>query len=181
MVKKVLVLAGSPHKNGNSSILSDEFIRGATESGHESEKIYIKDQSIQPCLGCNTCQDINGQCIQKDGMQAIYEKLMQADVIVFASPVYFYSWTAQMKTILDRTYALEPKLQNKTFYLISAGAAPEEKYMENMTHSFKLYASCFRAGGNGIGGYLYGLNVSNPGDVKNTDVMKRAYEMGKNS
>jgi multimeric flavodoxin WrbA len=117
MGKNVLVLSASPRKGGNSDILCDEFIKGAKEAGHEMEKIYLKGMKINYCLGCFVCQQNEDKCVQKDEMNGLYEKMHEADVIVFASPVYFYTWNAQIKTVIDRTIAVESKLTNKTFYL----------------------------------------------------------------
>lgn len=112
-------------------------------------------------------------------MTGIYKKMQEADVIVFASPVYFYTWTSLMKRFVDRTFAIEKMLQNKTFYLISAGAAPEEKYMQTMIDCFRQYISCFRAGGNQEGGYVIGYGANLPKDVVGTPAMEQAYTMGR--
>jgi multimeric flavodoxin WrbA len=179
MAKNVLVLIGSPRKGGNTDHLGNEFIRGTQEAGHDTEKIYLKDKKIGGCLGCFACQRNGGRCVQKDDMDELYEKIKAADVIVFASPVYFYTWTAQMKAVIDRTVALESGLANKTFYLISTGQAPEEKYMTIMIDSFRKYIGCFRAGGNQEGGYVFGYGTDKPGDVAGTPAMEQAYLMGK--
>lgn len=179
MSKKILILEGSPRKNGNTDLMAQEFAVGATEAGHKVEKIYIKDKTIKGCLGCGACQRNGGSCVQKDDMTEIYEKIAAADAVVFACPVYFYSWTSQIKTVIDRTFAIEPTLTDTKFYMLSAGAAPELKYMENMTKTFELYISCFRAGGVENAGVVYGLGANAPGDVKNTEAMTAAYELGK--
>lgn len=179
MSKKVLILEGSARRNGNTANLSKEFERGTIENGQQVRKIYLQGLKISACLGCNHCRKNIGECVQKDDMTDINKKIMEADVVVFASPVYFYSWSAQIKAVIDRTYAIEPILKDTKFYLLSAGAAPELKYMENMTQSYKLYLSCFRAGGVCDGGVLYGLGVNAPGDVINNSAMKSAYELGK--
>lgn len=110
-------------------------------------------------------------------MQQIYDTMLQADVIVFASPVYFYSWTALMKTVIDRTFAIEKSLNHKTFYLISAGAAPEEKYMQTMLDCYHQYIGCFRGAGNTDGGYVIGYGTNMPGDVVESTAFKTAYEL----
>lgn len=179
MSKQVLVLVGSPRKKGNTDRLADEFIRGAREAGHGVEKIYLKDRKINGCLGCGACQRNGGSCVQKDDMGDIYEKWLAADVVVLASPVYFYTWSAQMKTVLDRTFAIEQQVKGTDFYLISAGAAPTEDYMSLMLESFRKYVGCFRAGGNKEGGSVFGLSTNAPGDVAGTEAMTKAYEMGK--
>ena len=179
MSKNILVLAGSPRKHGNTDRLADEFIRGAQEAGHHVEKIYLKDQKINGCLGCGACQRNGGTCVQKDDMENICEKWLAADAVVLASPVYFYTWSAQIKAVLDRTFAIEQKVKDTNFYLISAGAAPTEDYMKLMLESFRSYIGCFRAGGNKEGGYVFGLGTNAPGDVTETDAMAKAYELGR--
>lgn len=178
MSKKVLVLVGSPRKHGNTDRLADEFIRGAQESGHETEKVLLRDRKINGCLGCGACQRNGGQCVQKDDMQELYDKWLDADVVVLASPVYFYTWSSQMKAVLDRTFSIEQKVQNTKFYLLSAAAAPSEDYMNVMLESFRRYVGCFRAGGNEEGGYVFGLGTNAPGDVAGSEAMKKAYRMG---
>lgn len=178
-MSKVLILEGSVRKQGNTARLTAEFARGAKESGHTVTEIFLKEKTIGDCMGCGYCQRNGGQCIQKDSMDEIYAALQENDVIVLSSPVYFYTWTSLMKRMIDRTYAVEPFLQNKTFYLLSTGAAPEESYMKMMQDSFELYVSCFRAGGNKIGGHLFGCGTNAPDDVIKLPVMAQAYELGK--
>jgi Multimeric flavodoxin WrbA len=180
MGKKVLVLAGSPHKHGNSDRLADEFIHGASEAGHDVEKIYVKDKKVGGCLGCGACQRNDGECVQKDDMQEIYAKWLDADVVVLVSPVYFYTWSAQIKTVIDRTFAIEKKVKDTDFYLIAAGAAPSEEYMNLMLEGFEKYIGCFRAGGNKVGDHVFGVNAGKAGDVDGTLAMGKAYQMGRN-
>lgn len=180
MSKKILVLCGSPRKHGNTDLLCNEFIRGVIEVGHKPEKIIIKDLDIKGCIGCGSCRVNGGNCVQKDDMEDIYEKIYVSDVIVIASPIYFYTWTSQIKAVIDRTFAIEQNIINKIFYLISTGAAPSEDYMITMKNSFEQYVSCFRAGGNTIGGSVFAVSTNKPGDVIGTDAIIQAYEMGKN-
>jgi multimeric flavodoxin WrbA len=179
VMKKILILMGSPRKGGNTDRLCDEFINGARETGHDAEKTYLKDKKINGCLGCSACRRNGGKCVQKDDMSGLYEKMKAADVIVFASPVYFYTWNAQIKAVIDRTFALESELTNKTFYLLSAGGAPEEKYMTIMIDCFRKYISCFRAGGNQEGGYVFGYGTDKPDDIIGSPAMQQAYELGR--
>lgn len=178
MAKNVLILMGSPRKRGNTSILCDEFMRGAEEAGNRVEKINVAAKKINGCLGCNRCQDNGGTCVQKDDMAELYEKILAADVIVLASPVYFYTWTAQLKAVLDRTYAKLAAMQNKTFYMISTCMSPDESWCQMMIDSFHNYVICF---GDTVseGGYVFGYSCGAPGDVKESDAMQKAYEMGK--
>ena len=91
-MKTVLILKGSPRKNGNSALLADEFARGAADAGHKVETVLLREKEIGDCLGCAACQENGGQCVQNDDMTALCERMLEADVIVFASPVWFYTW-----------------------------------------------------------------------------------------
>ena len=102
MSKKVLILSASPRKGGNSDVLCDTFLRGATEAGHSVEKIFLRDKNIHYCTGCGVCNRTH-RCVQKDDMAEILDKMVAADVIVLATPVYFYTMDGQMKTLIDRT------------------------------------------------------------------------------
>lgn len=102
MAKNVLILSSSLRKGGNSDLLCDEFVKGVRESGHNAEKIFLKDKSINYCTGCGYCFERTGNCSQKDDMADIRDKMLSADVIVFATPVYFYTMAGQMKTLIDR-------------------------------------------------------------------------------
>ena len=155
-------------------------MQGASEAGFETDKIYIKDKQINGCIGCNVCQKNGGSCVQKDDMAEIYHKMAVADVIVLASPVYFYTWSSQMKTLLDRSFAMEQTLNNKVFYLISAGAAPTKDYMKTMQVCFEQYVECFRAGDNRIGGSVLCVSADQPGAAAGSHEERQAYELGKN-
>ncbi len=116
MSKKVLVLSASPRRGGNSDLLCDQFMKGAQEVGHEVEKIFLKDKKINYCMGCGTCYNGKKSCPQKDDMAEVLEKMIAADVIVMATPVYFYTMAAQMKTLIDRTCSSYTEI--KSFILL---------------------------------------------------------------
>lgn len=177
IMKKVLVLSGSPRIQGNSSILCDEFIRGAQEAGNVVEKIYVTKKKVGGCLGCNACYRNGGICVQKDDMSEIQEKMLDADVIVLSSPIYFYSMTSQMKAVIDRTYSFYQGLSGKTFYFIITCAAPEEGFTDTMIDSLRGFTKCVPDSVEG--GIIMGLGNNDPGDVKNTSAMENAYEMGR--
>lgn len=122
MGKKVLVLAGSPRKGGNSDLLCDAFIKGAREAGHDAGKIYVGDLKIGGCKACYACRG-TGVCFQKDDMAGVLEKMVEADIIVLATPVYFYSLSGQLKTLIDRTLPGYTKIRDKDFYFIATAAA----------------------------------------------------------
>lgn len=101
MSKHVLIISTSPRKGGNSDVLVDEFARGAQEAGNHVEKVALYDQTVGFCKGCLACQS-TGHCVIHDDANAIVEKMLTADVIVFATPIYYYEMCGQMKTMLDR-------------------------------------------------------------------------------
>lgn len=121
-MKKVLILSASPRKGGNSDLLCDAFAQGAREAGHEVEKIYVQDQKIGSCMACYGCRS-KGVCVQKDDMASILDKLVAADVIVLATPVYFYAMDGQLKTLIDRTLPRYTEIRGKDFYFIATAAA----------------------------------------------------------
>ena len=122
MAKKVVILSGSPRKGGNSDLLCDQLLNGATESGHQVEKISLREKKIGYCVACDACQKSGGRCVQQDDMAEVLEKLINADVIVMATPIYFYTMNAQMKTLIDRCYALYTQISGKEFYFIMTAA-----------------------------------------------------------
>lgn len=178
MSKKVLILSGSPHKGGNSDILCDEFLRGAQEAGNEVEKIRVAAKKVAPCSACYYCRDHGGACVHKDDMAEILQKMIEADVLVLASPVYFYSIDAQLKAVIDRTLARWLEVKNKEFYYIVT-MADEPKTSANTTLAcFRGYADCVE--GAVEKGVIIGSGVYEPGQVKDTAAVQQAYEMGKN-
>ena len=115
MSKQILIVKGSPRKNGNTSAMADAFAKGASENGNTITEVVLKDKIIGDCMGCGACQRNGGICVQKDDMKEIYEAIKKADIIVLASPVYFYTWTSLVKRMIDRTFAVELILMNKKF------------------------------------------------------------------
>ena len=142
MSKKVLILSGSLRKGGNSDLLCDEFMRGASETGNQAEKISVTEKKIGYCSACYFCRQSNGVCAKKDDMTEILQKMIDADVIVLASPVYFYSIDAQLKTVIDRTVARWTEVKNKEFYYIVTCADEEKESQERTIECFRGYADC---------------------------------------
>jgi len=178
MKKKVLVLSGSPRKGGNSDTLCDQFIRGAEESGHTTEKIYVHSQKIGFCKGCYVCKE-KGDCVQKDDMGMILDKMVNADVIVLATPVYYYSMNGQMKTLIDRAlprYYADEKISGKDFYFI-ATAAEEKDKMERTIDSLRGFTDCLPDAT--IKNVIYGEKAWQVGDIQGSIAMQEAYEAGK--
>lgn len=131
-MKNVLILSGSPRKGGNSDLLCDEFMRGAKESGNNVTKINVASKKIAPCHACYFCGEHGGECVYKDDMAEILQAMIDADVLVLASPVYFYSIDAQLKAVIDRTVARWLEVKNKEFYYIMTAADEDKSSMDTI-------------------------------------------------
>lgn len=178
MNKKVLVISSSPRKGGNSDVLCDEFVKGAQEVGNTVEKIFLKDKKINYCCACGLC-NTNGYsaCSQNDDAPEILDKMIEADVIVLATPVYFYTMCAQLKTLIDRCCAKYTKIKNKEFYYILTAADGNKKALERTVVELGGFLACLD--GANEKGVIYGTGVWQKGEVLDTGLPKQAYEMGK--
>ncbi len=175
MYKNILVLSGSPRKGGNSDMLCDRFVVGATEGGHAVEKIYLCDLRINYCMACYVCRG-NGVCVQKDDMTEILDKMVKADVIVLATSVYFYSMDGQMKTLIDRTLPRYTEIRNKGFYFI-ATAADDKGAMERTIDGLRGFTDCLPEAK--VKGVVYGAGAWQKGEIEENKAMDEAYEMGR--
>ena len=178
MSKKVLILSGSPRNGGNSDLLCDEFMRGAMEAGNEVEKIRVAAKKIAPCKGCYYCTEHNGACVCKDDMAEVLQKIIDADVLVMASPVYFYSVSAQLKAVIDRTVARWLEVRNKEFYYIVTMAGEPIESADTTIACLRGYADCVE--GAVEKGIIIANGVYEKGKVKGMPAMEKAYMMGKN-
>lgn len=177
MAKRILVISSSPRKGGNSDLLCDQFITGAREGGHMAEKVSLRELEINYCTGCGACQREGGDCPQRDDMPAVLEQMIAADVIVMATPVYFYTLCAQLKTLIDRTCARYAEISDKEFYFILTATDTDRRAMERTVESLRGFTACLdRATERGV---IYGLGTWNIGDIKSGEIMDLAYEMGR--
>lgn len=177
MSRKVLILSASPRKGGNSDLLCDEFMRGAAEAGNATEKIFISDKAINYCKGCGVCNSTH-KCVQKDEMAGILDKMVNADVIVLATPVYFYTMDGQMKTLIDRTVPRYTEIRKKEFYYIVTAADTQISNMEKTIEGFRGFTlDCLK--GAVEKGIIYGTGAWQKGEIRETPAMQQAYEMGK--
>ena len=177
MTKKVLILSSSPRRGGNSDLLCDRFAAGAQAAGHEAEKIFLKDRKIHYCTGCGTCLNGKKRCPQKDDMAEILEKMIAADVIVMATPVYFYSMCGQMKTLIDRTCSRYTEIRNKEFYFIMTAADSGKRATEKTLEGFRAFTACLD--GAKEKGIISGTGAWDLGEIKDKPTMKKTYESGK--
>ena len=176
MSKNVLIISSSPRKGGNSDVLCDQFAKGAEGAGSTVEKICLRDKKIDYCNGCSVC--IKGKpCPQKDDATEIIQKIIDSDVIVMATPVYFYTMSAQMKTLIDRTCARYMEIENKEFYFIMTASDPNKSALKRTLESLRGFTSCLSNVEEK--GVVYGTGLTEIGDVQNSSVLEQAYEMGK--
>lgn len=175
-MKQILILSSSPRRGGNSDTLSNELMRGAVEAGHAVEKIFLRDKTIGYCTGCSTCSRDGKPCPQKDDMAQILDQMVAADVLVMATPVYFYTMCAQMKTLIDRCCGRYTEMKNKRFYFIVTAADTSQSDMERTVDTFQGFLDCLD--GPTIGGVVYGLGVWHVGEIKGHASMDEAYQMG---
>ncbi len=178
MSKNVLIISSSFRHDGNSEILAESFMNGAQAAGHKTECLLLQEHEIHFCLGCEACAN-TGKCIQKDDMNEIMEKMLAADVIVLATPTYFYSMSGQMKTLIDRTVPIYEKLQHKDFYYIITAADTEKANVEPVVTALRGYTemcleNCREAG------ILYAVGLWKRGEAAQSRYMQEAYEMGRN-
>lgn len=176
-MKKVLILSGSPRKGGNSDTLCDQFMKGALEAGNEVEKIFVAGKDIAPCRACYYCRSHQGACSIKDDMAEVLQKMIDADVIVLSSPVYFYSISAQLKAVIDRTVARWLEVKDKEFYYIMTAAEDSDSVMDTTLACFRGYADCVE--GAVEKGIIYGKGVYERGEILDKPQMQEAYLMGK--
>lgn len=141
MGKDVLIVSVSPRRGGNSDLLCGQFMLGAKEAGKQAEKNFLGNKKNNYCVACDACKGNGGNCVQKDGMAEVLEKMIAADAIVMATPVYFYTMNAQMKTLIGRTYSRYTEI-NKEMYFIVTAADSRKEAMERALEGFRGFTSC---------------------------------------
>ncbi|MDO5138646.1 MAG: flavodoxin family protein [Oscillospiraceae bacterium] len=142
-MSKVLVITTSLRTGSNSDRLAEETIKGAKETGHQVEHISLKDKDIRFCKGCLACQKTQ-RCVIKDDAIEIAEKVKEADTLVFATPIYYYEMSGQMKTLLDRLNPLFPSdYKFRNVYMLSTAAEDEEYVCEKAVSGLQGWIDCF--------------------------------------
>ena len=175
-MKKVLVVTGSPRRGGNSDLLAEAFIEGAQSAGCEVHRFDAGRAKIAGCLGCEYCFAHEGECCQKDDMELVKPLLYEVDVLVFATPVYWYSWTAQIKAFIDRMFCCVGKpFSFKTTALLACYEDKVETPVECLAVSYREIAKY--AGWESLGEVLVG-QVYKKGEVEQTDALERARALG---
>jgi len=180
--KEVLIMLGSPRKRGNSAILARQVAAGAKSAGAKVESFYLHGMNIQPCTACNRCQTKTGKgCVLDDGMQELYPRLRRAGALVIATPVYWFTMSAQTKAFLDRCYALGgPEgndLTGKRIGIVLTYADPDP-FSSGAVNAIRTFQDAFRYVDAKLVGMVYG-SAWKAGEIKaNEELMAKAYELG---
>ena len=172
---KITILNGSPRANGNTEIMAKEFEKGAKEAGHEVTLINLAGKKVTGCLGCQYCFSHNGECVQKDDMADILQVLDKTDLVVFASPIYWFDITAQLKCVIDRMYARVKIGFNftKTALLLDSGA---NGVYEAALAQYK--AMCSYLKWESVGEICI-PNMTQKGSMNTSAMLQNVYELGK--
>ena len=174
---KIAIIKGSPHKNGSSNMLVEQFVRGVQETEHTVVELDAAHMNIHPCLGCEHC-GMNGPCVQKDDVQQIRDALLSADMAVFVTPVYYFGMSAQLKMVIDRFYSYTTKLSAKRLKmaLIAAAWDSNEDVMPYLAEHYKKlcrymnFTDC---------GMILGTGCGTPSMTQDSRHMEEAYRLGK--
>ena len=177
-MKNVLIISTSLRGGSNSELLAKECAKGAEEAGNRVELLSLKGKKIQYCIGCLSCIK-TGKCVQKDDAPEIMEKLRRADVLVFATPIYYYEMCGQMKTLLDRMNPLySSDYAFREVYMIATAADGGDSTFEKAYNGLQGWVDCFPKAK--LCGLVAGEEIGDPKDaVNHPNVMEKAYELGK--
>ncbi len=177
MNKKVLILSSSPRKGGNSETLAAAFAKGAQEAGHRAETLYLREKQYGFCRGCFACLKL-GHCVIKDDAVEIAAKIHDADVLVFATPVYYYSISGQLKTILDRSNPLfDTDYAFTKVYLLAAAAEDEPETVEGAVKTIQGWVDCFPRCE--LAETVFAGGVNEVGDIAGHPALELAYQAGR--
>jgi len=177
MSESIVVLSGSPRKGGNTDRLAAAFIAGAESAGKSVTLYRVADMDISGCMGCNHCRSANGVCIQKDDMPPVLDALKKADALVLASPIYYFSVTAQLKLAIDRTFALNSVGTpiKKTAFLITCGDS-SEKAAQGAVTTYNAIRSYYKWEDAGI---IIATGLHKPGEIDDRAESQRARALGR--
>ena len=172
----ILILSGSPRKGGNTDLLVEAFVKGASQK-HHVEIVSVHDYKVNPCMGCNACvRNEQHTCVQKDDMSLIYEKMSQADMLVIASPVYFYGLSAQLKAVIDRFHnPIRNSFPVKKMALLLVGAASLPELFDAILTEYNLCLNFFNIED---AGKVLVRGVKDKGDIQNTNALNEAFDLG---
>ena len=173
---KILVITGSPRKNGNSATLADHFIKGAKEAGHEVVRFDAAFKKVHPCIACNSC-GMNGPCVFKDDFEFVREHIIGADCVVFATPMYYFGISAQLKAVIDRFYAINGSIHvpKKAVLLMTYANTAASEAVPIKSH----YEVLLKYLGWTDAGQVIAPGVWPVGAIRHTRFPEQAYRLGK--
>ncbi len=174
---KIVILEGSPHKNGSSNMLAEQFIKGAKEAGHSVEILDAAHMDMHPCIGCDRC-GMNGECVHKDDNRIIRDALLRSDMVVFVTPIYYFGMSAQLKTVIDRFYSYTMKLSAKHLKaaLITAAWDSNDDVMPYTAEHYKKLCRYMNFENCGM---VLGTGCGSPSMTRNSRHLEAAYRLGK--
>lgn len=174
---KIIVLMGSPNPKGSTSILVENFVKGAEQAGHSCEVIDVCHVDIHPCTGCVAC-GYEGPCVQKDDVEMIRQKLLASDMVVFATPLYYYGMTAQLKTVVDRFCAYNSSLNSRHLKsaLLTVAWNEDNWTFEALESHYKTLVRYINFEDKGT---VLGYGCGTPGMTARSKYPQQAYELGK--
>ena len=176
MSKKVVVLSTSLRTNSNSELLAKSFVEGAKEAGNEVEYISLKNKDIRFCIGCLACQK-TGHCVIKDDVADIMNSVLEADVVVWSIPIYYFEMSGQMKTLIDRLNPMYSKdYKFRDVYLLATAAEEGDEVFEKVITGLNGWIDCFEK--TSIKGTVLAGGVSDSGAISGNDKLKEAYDLG---
>ena len=178
-MKKVLIISTSLRTNSNSDILARECEKGARDAGLDVDYVSLKGKDIKYCIGCLSCQKTN-KCVLKDDVADIMAKVKEAEVIAYATPIYYYEMSGQMKTLLDRLNPLYSGDYNfRDIYMIATAADDGDATFDKAYSGLQGWVDCFEKAT--LNGKLVAGGVDEAGSVNDfVDIKNKAYELGKN-
>jgi len=178
MKKKILVLTGSPRNGGNSDLMADAFIKGAYAGGHEVVKIKTDEKNVRGCKACCACYSKGAACVFNDDFNEIAPHLESADVIAMATPVYWYTFPAQLKAVIDKMFALyvgKKPITAKECILMTCAEEDNLEAFEGLTSSWAMIMKLLEWVEKGR---LIVPGVKDVGDIKKTDALEKAEALG---
>ncbi len=175
---KITVLTGSPHEKGTSALLADEFIRGATEAGHEVFRFNAAFEDVHPCIGCDRCGLGARKCVFNDAMDRLNPHLLEADVLVFVTPLYYFGMSAQLKTVIDRFYANNYRIMEggRKSILMATAWNNDDWTMTDLTHHYRTLVRYLKMQDVGM---VLAKGCGRRSDIENSDYPQQAYRLGK--
>ena len=176
-MKKVVVLSTSLRPGSNSHMMAEKFAEGAKAAGHDVELISLRGKEIKFCIGCLSCQN-TGACVFKDDVPAIMDSVLNADVVCWATPIYYYEMSGQMKTLIDRMNAMYPKdYRFRDIYLLTTAAEDEANVPERAESGLQGWIDCYEK--SSLIAHLFCGGVGAPRDIDGKDTLQEAYQLGK--